>query len=141
MSELSNLPFETKKSSKKWIFGLLGVASAVALGIIVSKKLPKRDSSNHKKLDFSSRWNDLKEGGERLASPMHEKGVDILETIDKLLHHNGISGIQVYLRGNTALLISGAHHASDLELATVLIRKIDGIQEVQSVVLEDTPKS
>lgn len=106
-------------SSKKWIWGVVGVASALALGVaVLHRGLPifKRREKFH----------------EQSALPTAlVADWQLIEKIDRALQKSHIEGIDVYVKNGKVLLVATPEQSHDLSDARDLISALDGVQFVE----------
>ncbi|MCS6988734.1 MAG: BON domain-containing protein [Chloroherpetonaceae bacterium] len=124
------LPTSEKASkwfSKKWVWGAIGIASAFALGVALSRRgLP----SFSRKTTRSP-----KPFSETLAAEWQ-----LIEKIDRALAKARITGIEVYVKNGKVLLVAPAEHQRFLADARDVILAVEGVQRVETSVKE-TPLS
>ncbi|MFN3345105.1 MAG: hypothetical protein ACK412_05600 [Chloroherpetonaceae bacterium] len=121
--------FSKKWFSKKWIWGAIGITSALALGVAVSRRglpflLRKEQSSKKSALPaaLTSEW-------------------QLIEKIDRVLQKAHIEGIDVYVKNAKVLLVATPEQRHDLSDARDLILALDGVQSVETSVKEPSISS
>ncbi len=110
--------------SKKWIWGAVGIASALALGVAVSRfgfpfRLRKEKSYEKSELPtaLTAEW-------------------QLIEKIDRALQKAHIKGIDVYVKNGKVLLVATPEQQDDLSDARDLILVLNGVQSVETSVKE-----
>jgi hypothetical protein len=114
----------SNRFSKKWIWGAVGVASALVLGVAVSRfglpfRLRKEKSSEKSELPtaLTAEW-------------------QLIEKIDRALQKAHIEGIDVYVKNGKVLLVATPEQRDDLSDARDLILVLNGVQSVEISVKE-----
>ncbi len=118
------------KSSKKWIWGTLGIMSALALGVAVSRfglpSLKRKQTSSGKSVlptGLTAEW-------------------QLIEKIDRTLQKAQIQGIDVYVKNGKVLLVAAPEQQHDLADARDVILALDGVHSVEiSIKAPSTPSS
>ncbi len=121
---------ESSRFSKKWIWGAIGIASALALGVAVSRR----------GLPFLSR-KEKTSGNSALPTTLTAEW-QLIEKIDRALQTAHIQGIDVYVKNGKVLLVATPEQQHDLLDARDLILSLDGVQSVETSVkssLETSP--
>lgn len=115
--------------SKKWIWGVVGVASALILGVAVSRRglplrLRKETSSEKSTLSttLTTEW-------------------QLIEKIDRALQKSHIEGIDVYVKNGKVLLVATPEKQHDLSDARDLILALDGVLSVETSVKASSAQS
>lgn len=109
--------------SSKWVWGAIGVASAIALGVMVTRR----------GVSFFSR------PSQRPPKPFPETLAaewQLIEKIDRALAKARIEGIEVYVKSGKVLLVAPAERQRFLADARDVILAIDGVQSVETSVKE-----
>ncbi|MFQ3596938.1 MAG: hypothetical protein SNJ55_00130 [Chloroherpetonaceae bacterium] len=110
--------------SKKWIWGAVGIASALALGVAVSRL----------GLPFLSR---REKSAENAALPSALTAEwQLIEKIDRALQKSHIEGIDVYVKNGKVLLVATHEQQNDLSDARDVILALEGVQSVETSVKE-----
>ncbi len=113
------------KFSKKWIWGAIGIASALALGVAVTRRgLPfrlRKEKSTEKHASEKS----------ALPSTLIAEW-QLIEKIDRVLQKSHIEGIEVYVKNGKVLLVAPPEQQHDLLDARDLILALDGVQSVET---------
>ncbi len=119
----------SSRFSKKWIWGAVGIASALALGVTVSRRgLPlfSRKEKPRDKATFptslTAEW-------------------QLIEKIDRALQAAHIQGIDVYVKNGKVLLVTTPAQQHDLLDARDLILTLDGVQSVETSVKSSSEPS
>lgn len=106
--------------SKRWLWGAVGIASALALGVAMSRLgLPflKRNEKPFKKsalpTALTAEW-------------------QLIDKIDRALQKSHIEGIDVYVKNGKVLLVASPEQLHDLSDARDLILALDGVQSVET---------
>jgi nitrate reductase NapAB chaperone NapD len=120
---------DSSRFSKKWIWGAIGIASALALGVAVSRRgLPFRLRKEN--------------GSEKSALPTTITAEwQLIEKIDRALQKSHIEGIEVYVKNGKVLLVAPPEQQHDLLDARDLIRSLDGVQSVETSVKSSSQTS
>jgi len=115
---VSNSPFSG--FSKKWIWGAIGIASALVLGVAVSRRgLPFRQRKENR--------------SEKSALPKTMTAEwQLIEKIDRALQKSHIEGIEVYVKNGKVLLVAPPEQQHDLSDARDLILALNGVQSVET---------
>ncbi len=107
------------KLPKKWIWGALGVVSALALGVAVSRR------------GLSFIWRKGSSAAKNKLSNTLTAEWQLIEKIDRVLQQSHIKGIDVYVKNSNVLLVAAPEREQDLLDARDLILAIDGVQSVE----------
>ncbi len=119
-STLSNSNSASRGFSKKWIWGAIGIASALALGVAVSRR----------GLPFFSRKEKPRDKETFPTSLTAEW--QLIEKIDRALQTAHIQGIDVYVKNGKVLLVATPEQQHDLLDARDLILALDGVLSVET---------
>lgn len=128
-STLSNSNSASRGFSKKWIWGVIGIASALALGVAVSRR----------GLPFFSRKDKPRDKATFPTSLTAEW--QLIEKIDRALQKSHIEGIEVYVKNGKVLLVAPPEQQHDLLDARDLILSLDGVQSVETSVKSSSEPS
>ncbi len=114
--------------SKNWIWGAIGIASALALGVAVSRfGLPfrlRKEKSPEKPSEKSE-----------LPTALTAEW-QLIEKIDRALQKAHIKGVDVYVKNGKVLLVATPEQQDDLSDARDLILVLNGVQSVETSVKE-----
>ncbi len=123
--EISNASSAFSMFSRKWIWGTVGLISALALGVAVSRfGLPlrlRRDKSSEKKSSEKSAV---------LPTALTAEW-QLIEKIDRALQKAHIEGIDVYVKNGKVLLVATPEQQHDLSDARDVILALEGVQSVE----------
>ncbi|MGQ9805207.1 MAG: hypothetical protein ACUVRP_03910 [Chlorobiales bacterium] len=115
--------------SKKWIWGVVGVASALALGVAVSRF----------GLPFFKRREKFYEQSALPTALVADW--QLIEKIDRALQKSHIEGIDVYVKNGKVLLVATPEKQHDLSDARDLISALDGVLSVETSVKASSAQS
>lgn len=125
----SNQNDSSSRFSKKWIWGAIGIASALALGVAASRRglpfLSRRDKTSKKSAlptTLTTEW-------------------QLIEKIDRALQKRRIEGIDVYVKNGKILLVAAPEYQRELADARDLIFSIEGVQSVETSIKETSTSS
>ncbi len=97
-------------NTRKWLWGLLGLASAAVVGIVISRKSPLKRETKPPVTDWQ-----------------------LIGRIDDALSQADISGIDVYVNGGRVMLITEAGSGADILRAKSIVAALQGVEAVDVV--------
>jgi hypothetical protein len=119
----------SSRFSKKWVWGAIGIASALALGVALSRR----------GLPFLSRKE--KDSKRSALPPTLTAEWQLIDKIDRALQKARIKGIDVYVKNGKVLLVATHEHRRDLSDARDIILAIDGVCSVETSIKESSAQS
>jgi hypothetical protein len=97
-------------NTRKWLWGLIGLASAAVVGVVISRKPPLKRETKPPVADWQ-----------------------LIGRIDHALSQADISGIDVYVNGGRVMLITEAGSGVDILHAKSIVAALPGVEAVDVV--------
>lgn len=117
MSDTSSSEKDTSAPRRsKWLWGLLGLASVAAIGLVVSRSATSKSS--------------------KVSGPLSD--LQLINRIDAALSQAGISGVEVYLRQQKVVLIALPDCREELQRAVDVVQHIEGVQLIDALIRDTT---